>query len=138
MANLSVGDSSLLLTVSDFLSPFAKILGLDGVILLAFILGFPANEIVLPIAVMAYTQSSAVTELTGTALQSLLLANGWNTERAISVILFCLCHFPCSTTLMTVYKETKSKKVTFFSALIPTAVGIILCMLNHLVFTVIF
>ena len=138
MANLSVGSSSILLTVSNFLSSFAELLGLDGVILLAFILGFPANEIVLPIAVMAYTQSSAVTELTGTALQSLLIANGWNTERAISVILFCLCHFPCSTTLMTVYKETRSKAVTFLSAIIPTAVGMILCMINHLLFTIIF
>ena len=138
MANVSVGGSTLLLTVSGFLSPFAELLGLDGVILLAFILGFPANEIVLPIAVMAYTQSSAVTELSGGALQALLVANGWNTERAVSVILFCLCHFPCSTTLMTVYKETKSRAVTALSALIPTAVGIILCMLNHLVFKIIF
>ncbi len=138
MANVSVGGSTLLLTVSGFLSPFAELLGLDGVILLAFILGFPANEIVLPIAVMAYTQSSAVTELTGGALQALLIANGWNTERAISVILFCLCHFPCSTTLMTVYKETKSRTVTVLSALIPTVVGIILCMLNHLVFKIIY
>ncbi len=138
MANVSVGGSTLLLTVSDFLSPFAEILGLDGVILLAFILGFPANEIVLPIAVMAYTQSALVTELSGEALRTLLLANGWNTERAVSVILFCLCHFPCSTTLMTVYKETKSKKITVLSAVIPTAVGVILCILNHMVFTFIF
>ena len=138
MANVSVGGSTLLTSVSSFLNPFAGLLGLDGVILLAFILGFPANEIVLPIAVMAYTQSTAVTELSGGALQALLIANGWNTERAVSVILFCLCHFPCSTTLMTVYKETRSKKVTFLAALIPTAVGIILCMLNHLVFKIVF
>ena len=138
MANVSLGGASILVAVSEFLSPFASLLGLDGVILLAFILGFPANEIVLPLAVTIYTQSSSVTELSGAALKTLLQSSGWTVETAISVILFCLCHFPCSTTLMTVYKETKSKKVTVLAALIPTAVGIVLCMLNHLVFTVVF
>ncbi len=137
LANFYVGDSSLLFIISDFISPFAGLMGLDGVILLAFILGFPANEIVLPIAIMAYTQSSAVTELSGTVLQSLLISNGWNTERAISVMIFCLCHFPCSTTLMTIFKETRSRFVTFLSALIPTVIGIILCILNHLIFKLI-
>ena len=137
MANLSVGGSSLLAIASGFLSPFAEILGLDGVILLAFILGFPANEIVIPLAVTIYTQSSAVTEVSGQALKTLLLSNGWNMERAISVMLFCLCHFPCSTTLLTVYKETRSKAVTALSALLPTAVGVILCLINHLIFALI-
>lgn len=138
MANVTVGGGTLLTLLSELLSPVASVMGLDGVILLAFILGFPANEIVLPLAVTVYTHSSSVTELSGLALRTLLLENGWNTERAISVILFCLCHFPCSTTLMTVYKETKSKKITLLAFFIPTAVGVILCMLNHLVFTVIF
>ena len=137
MANLSVGGATVLSHAVELLSPVGNLLGLDGVILLAFLLGFPANEIVLPIAIMTYTGSSAVSELSGNALRTLLIENGWNTERAISVILFCLCHFPCSTTLMTVYKETGSKRVTLLSAVIPTAVGVILCMLNHLIFTII-
>lgn len=136
MANASVGGETLLALASGFLEPFAGLLGLDGVILLAFILGFPANEIVLPIAVMAYTQSGAVSELSGAALYAVLAANGWGIERAVSVMLFCLCHFPCSTTLITVYKETKSKKITVLSALLPTAVGAALCMLNHLLFSI--
>ena len=109
-------------------------MGLDGVILAAFLLSFPANEIVLPIAVMAYTQSSAVTELSGDALRTLLIANGWNTERAVCTILFCLCHFPCSTTLMTVYKETHSAKYTLLAAALPTLLGTVLCCLTHLAF----
>lgn len=135
MANVSVGGETLLALASGFLDPLAGLLGLDGVILLAFILGFPANEIVLPIAVMAYTQSGAVSELSGAALYAVLTANGWGIERAISVMLFCLCHFPCSTTLITVYKETRSKKITVLSALLPTAVGAMLCIFNHLLFS---
>jgi ferrous iron transport protein B len=135
LANVSVGSSSLLLAICDFLEPFASLCGIDGVILFAFILGFPANEIVIPIMVMAYTQSSTVMELEGMALRSLLLANGWTAETAICVMLFCICHWPCSTTLITIYKETKSKAVTLLSAVIPTLTGIILCMLTHLAFT---
>ncbi len=124
---LRVGDISLLNYVCGALDPFASFFGLDGVILFSFILGFPANEIVVPIMVMAYSQASTVTALEGVALRELLLQNGWDITRALCVIVFCLCHFPCSTTLMTIYKETKSKKLTFLSALIPTLVGLLIC-----------
>ena len=132
---ITVGDVSLLTFLCELLDPAAALLGLDGVILLAFILGFPANEIVIPVMIMAYMQTSTVLELDNTALRTLLLDNGWTIETALCVMIFCLCHWPCSTTLMTVYKETKSKKITALSAAIPTLVGIILCMLVHLIFT---
>ena len=133
-SNITVGDTSLLRTVSEALDPFAKLMGLDGVILLAFILGFPANEIVLPIAIMAYSGAGAVTELSGESLYTLLTSNGWTVQTAVCASLFCLCHFPCSTTLLTVKKETGSWYYTALAAVIPTLFGIFLCMTAHLIF----
>lgn len=127
-SNISVGDSTLLVTVSDFLDPFASFIGLDGIILLAFILGFPANEIVLPIIIMGYMATGKLTEISDlTVLKTLLTDNGWTVSTAICVMLFSLMHFPCSTTCLTIYKETKSIKWTAMSFLIPTAVGITVC-----------
>ena len=134
---LSVGDVSLLSFLCSTLDPIASFMGLDGVILLAFILGFPANETVIPIMIMAYMQSSTVLELESTALHTLLIQNNWTLETAICVMLFCLCHWPCSTTLITIYKETRSKKYTALAALLPTVTGILLCILVHLIFTLI-
>jgi ferrous iron transport protein B len=136
-SNITVGNADLLSTVSGVLDPFARLMGLDGIILLAFILGFPANEIVLPIAIMAYSGAEAVTELSGESLYALLTSNGWTVETAVCASLFCLCHFPCSTTLLTVKKETGSWRYTALAAVIPTVFGIILCMTAHLIFTLI-
>lgn len=130
---ISVGDISLLTALCGILEPVGAFLGLDGVILLAFILGFPANETVVPIMIMAYTRASSVTDLSGAALKELLLANGWSVKTAICVMIFCICHFPCSTTLITVYKETASKKLTLLAAVLPTLVGVILCILANLI-----
>ena len=130
---ISVGDVSLLTALCEILEPVGAFLGLDGVILLAFILGFPANETVVPIMIMAYTRASSVTDLSGAALKELLLANGWSIRTAICVMIFCICHFPCSTTLITVYKETASKKLTLLAAALPTLVGAVLCILANLI-----
>jgi len=128
MANITVGDTSLLLHCTEFLDPFARIFGLDGCILMAFILGFPANEIVLPIIIMAYTNGGVVADFDSLyALKTLLLNNGWTVVTAICVILFSLMHWPCSTTVITVYKETKSVKWTLVSALLPTIMGLACC-----------
>ncbi len=124
---ISLGEASLLSVLCDILEPVGAFLGLDGVILLAFILGFPANETVVPIMIMAYTRSSAITDLGNDALRALLLANGWSIKTAICVMVFCICHFPCSTTLITIYKETGSKKLTLLSAILPTLVGAAAC-----------
>jgi len=130
-ANIRVaGEVSLLGGFTDILDPFGRALGLDGVILAAFILGFPANEIVVPLIIMAYTAAGGISEPPNLdTLRELLTANGWTWVTAVSVIIMTVCHFPCSTTSVTVYKETKSLKWTAAAVLIPTAAGIILCFL---------
>ena len=129
MANVTVGERTLLMHCADFLDPFAGLLGLDGVILLAFILGLPANEIVVPIILMAYLAQGSLTEMADYAsLHALLAANGWTWVTALCTMLFSLFHWPCSTTLMTIKKETQSLKWTVASFLIPTGCGVALCM----------
>ena len=128
MANITVADTSILSHCSGFLDPFARLLGLDGVILIAFILGFPANEIVVPIIIMAYMSQGSILELDNlNNLKALLVDNGWTWITAVSTILFSLMHWPCSTTLLTIKKETGSIKWTALSFFIPTVTGIIVC-----------
>ncbi len=135
-ANVQIGGQTLLQICADFLNPFAQLLGFDGVVLLAFILGFPANEIVFPIIIMAYMASGSILEFDSLSeLHSLLVANGWTASTAVSVMLFSLLHWPCATTLLTVKKETKSLKWTFVSLLLPTAFGIATCMLFNAIVT---
>ncbi len=128
MSNIKIGDLSILAHCSSFLDPFAKFIGLDGVILMAFILGFPANEIVFPIIIMSYMCENTILSLENSAqLHTLLVTNGWTYITAICVMLFSLMHFPCGTTCLTIKKETNSIKWTFLSFIIPTAIGIIVC-----------
>lgn len=128
LANINVGDSSLLSHASDFLDPFGRFIGLDGVILLGFILGFPANEIVVPIILMTYLAQGSLIELTDpTQLHAVLSANGWDLTTAICMIIFTLFHFPCATTCLTIKKETGSIKWTAFSFILPVITGIVLC-----------
>ncbi len=134
MANININDISILSYCTSFLDPFAKLMGLDGVILMAFILGFPANEIVIPIIIMCYMQTGALTELSSvSALYDLFITNGWTFTTAISVILFSLFHWPCSTTLLTIKKETGSIKWTLIALILPTLIGMIICMLFNLI-----
>ena len=129
LANVKVAGAPLLVTLAGALDPLGRLLGMDGVILLAFLLGFPANEIVLPIAVMIYSMGGSLTELGElSALHPLLAENGWTAVTALCVMLFSLCHWPCSTTLLTIKKETGSARWTALSALLPTALGALLCM----------
>ena len=131
-ANVSVGGNTLLAHASGFLDPFAQLMGLDGVILLAFILGFPANEIVIPVIVMAYLSQGTVTDtLPLTQMKDLFIENGWTTLTAINTILFSLFHWPCSTTLLTVKKETGSIKWTLLAFFVPTIFGISVCMATY-------
>ncbi len=130
MANLTVADQSLLRVCADFLEPFAKLMGLDGIILLAFILGFPANETVIPIILMGYLSESSLLEIRDlTAMREIFLANGWTAATAVCFILFFLFHWPCSTTLLTVKKETGSTAMMLLAAALPTAIGVLLCSL---------
>ncbi len=134
LANVQVGNQSVLQSITAFIDPFAKLMGLDGTILMAFILGLPANEIVIPIMIMGYMATSTITDFTSlNEFHQLLVNNGWTWLTATNVLLFTLYHWPCSTTLMTIYKETKSKKWTFISFIVPTIIGVGITMLTTLV-----
>ncbi len=128
MANVCVGDQSLLHITADLLHPLAALMGLDGIILLAFILGFPANETVIPIILMGYLSEGSLLEISSLdQMREIFLSNGWTPLTAVCFILFFLFHWPCSTTLITVKKETGSWRYTLLSALIPTLLGVLLC-----------
>ena len=130
MANVTVGDMSLLAHCSQFLDPFGRLLGLDGTILMAFILGFPANEIVIPIIIMAYMAQGSLTDMSNlNELHTLLTNNGWTWLTAVCTMLFSLMHWPCSTTCMTIHKETQSLKWTAVSFAVPTVIGMLVCLL---------
>ena len=129
-ANVRVGDLSILAHCTGFLDPFARLLGLDGTILMAFILGFHANEIVIPIIIMSYLATGTLTDFTSLdALRALLVQNGWTWLTAVCTMLFSLIHWPCSTTCMTIGKETKSVKWTLISFAVPTVIGMAVCFL---------
>lgn len=135
LGNISIGDVSLLRAISDAIEPAGRLLGMDGVILLAFILGFPANETVIPIAMMIYMSESALSRtLSASAMSGILLSNGWTWKTAACVIVFTLMHWPCSTTLLSVKKETGSWKWTAISAALPTLFGALLCMMLNVLF----
>ncbi|MBB6697861.1 ferrous iron transport protein B [Clostridium algidicarnis] len=128
MANITVGDLSILTHCAKFFDPFATLIGLDGYILMAFILGFPANEIVIPIIIMSYMSTGSMLELDSLVqLRTLLVSNGWTSLTAVCVMLFSLFHWPCATTCLTIRKETQSFKWTMVSFLLPTITGIIIC-----------
>jgi ferrous iron transport protein B len=128
LANIMVGDKSVLTHVADWFAPFAHAIGLDGYILMAFLLGLPANEIVVPILIMGYMASGAMMELDDMgALKALFLEHGWTWLTALNMMLFSLLHYPCGTTIYTIAKETKSAKWTVLSAVIPLAIAIVVC-----------
>lgn len=130
MTNLTRNGISLLELSANALNPFAQLLGLDGIILLSFLLGLPANEIVVPIMIMVYTAQSALVNPGGiSSLHSILIENGWTMQTAVSVLIFTLMHWPCATTLLTIKKETHSLKWTALGFLIPTCMGMVVCFL---------
>ena len=132
MGNLYFGESSLLAVCSDLLDPFASLLGLDGVILLAFILALPANEIVIPIIIMAYTSANMLTDYSSLfELKTLFVDNGWTIKTALCTMLFSLFHWPCATTLLTIKKESGSWLWTLAAVIIPTICGIVVCMVTN-------
>ena len=127
LANVTVGDVTLLRHITDFFDPFARFIGLDGVIFTAFLLGLPANEIVIPLTVMAYMQLGSLSELAPAQMFELFSANGWTSVTAVCVIVFTLMHFPCSTSLLTVKKEAGGWKWAALAFVIPTVCGMLLC-----------
>lgn len=137
LANVGINGVSLLSIIANFLDPFAKLMGLDGYILTAFILGMPANEIVLPIILMCYLKGGALVNIEDTVqIGQILIQNGWNMLTAMNVMLFTVLHFPCTTTLLTIKKETGSWKWSGLAFVIPTVCGVFLCMCTTFVYNV--
>lgn len=138
-ANLGFNGESLLTIIANFLQPFAQLMGLDGYILTAFILGIPANEIVLPIILMCYLGGNSLVNMEDTfSIGQILIQNGWTMLTAINVMLFTILHFPCATTLLTIKKETGSIKWTILSFILPTICGIIICMITNFAYHMLF
>lgn len=135
LGNIYIGDMSIISHIAAFFDPFARVIGLDGFIIMAFILGLPANEIVLPILLMAYLSTGTMIEYDSLeALKSILTDHGWTRLTALNTMLFSLLHWPCATTLITIRKETGSLKWTALAALIPTAIAIGICFLTSTIF----
>ena len=138
-ANIGINGESLLTLIANFLNPFAQLMGLDGYILTAFIFGIPANEIVLPIILMCYLGGNSLVNMDDlTSIGTILVNHGWTLLTAINVMLFTVLHFPCTTTLLTIKKETGSLKWTILSFLLPTVCGVLLCMFTNLVYNLVF
>lgn len=124
LANIQIGDMSILLYIVNYLDPLGQLVGLDGYILMAFLIGLPANEIVLPILLMGYLSTGSLMDVDGIEdLKRIFLDHGWTWITALNMMLFSLLHYPCGTTLINIYKETKSVKWTFWSFMIPTGIA---------------
>ena len=136
LGSISVRGGSLLTVLAGALDGPGRLMGLDGMVLLAFLLGFPANEIVLPVLLMGYLQTGSLTDYGSLAeLSAVLTANGWTAETAVCMLVLCLLHFPCGTTCLTILHETGSARWTALAAALPTAMGAAVCMVIHGVWT---
>ena len=130
LANVQIGNTAILSHITAFLDPAARVFGIDGVILLAFILGFPANELVMPLIVMGYLSSGTIASgVDFASFRALLLANGWTVQTALCTLVLTVAHAPCSTTCLTILRETRSAKWTLAAVLIPAGVGLAFCIL---------
>lgn len=139
LSNVMIGDMSIVAHIANFLQPFEKLIGLDGYILMAFLLGLPANEIVLPILLMGYLSNGVMIEHDSIEqLKNILVNNGWTYLTLLNTMLFSLLHFPCGTTIWTIKKETGSNKWALVSFLMPTAVAIVVCFITTLISKIIF
>ena len=136
LGSISVRGGSLLTALAGALDGPGRLMGLDGMVLLAFLLGFPANEIVLPVLLMGYLQTGTLTAYGSLAeLSAVLTANGWTAQTAVCMLVLCLLHFPCGTTCLTILHETGSARWTALAAALPTAMGAAVCMVIHGVWT---
>lgn len=134
-ANININGLSILNIIANFLDPFAKIMGLDGYILTAFIFGMPANEIVMPIMLMCYLKGTSLTDFSDyTSIGQILTQNNWTILTAINVMIFTVFHFPCTTTLLSIKKETGSWKWTALSFVLPTLCGIVICIFTNTIY----
>lgn len=138
VANININNVSILEFLTEELNSIGSFIGLDGIIILAFILGFPANEIVLPIMLMGYLGTGSLTNYESlNSLKEILISNGWTLLTAINFILLSLFHFPCSTTFLTIKKETRTFKWCLLSLVIPTIIGVCFCLVVKITWLII-
>ncbi len=133
LANIPIGSSNLAQAIAAWLNPFGLLLGLDGVILLAYIIAIPANEIVVPTMMMVYMGAGMMIDgpSTNDAIRSLLIdGHGWTMLTAVNLMLFALLHNPCGTTIITIYKETKSYKWAAMSVVITLGIAFLVTFLT--------
>ena len=139
LANIYIGDASIMAHIANFLQPIGEFIGLDGFILMAFIVGLPANEIVLPILLMGYLATGSMNDFSSLeSLRNILINNNWTMLTALNTMLFSLLHWPCATTLFTIKKETGSKKWTFVAFILPTAIAFLVCFITKTIYNFIF
>lgn len=131
LGNITVNGKTLMSYGVNFLDPIGKAIGLDGVILLAYIIAIPANEIIIPTIIMIYSSSSKMIELELEQLKELFIQNEWTVLTAICLMLFSLLHYPCSTTTWSIYKETRSIKWTIISNLLPLSIAFLVCFIVY-------
>ena len=135
LSNVCLGDETIISYLTDFFNPLGQLIGLDGVILTAFILGLPANEIVLPLIMMMYMGQGSLSDVGNLmTFKELLLANGWTYMTAVNIMIFTLMHWPCATALLSIRKETGSMKWVVVSILTPLIMGVIICFLTSSVY----
>ncbi len=138
LTHIIIGDKSIFLHITDFLDPIGRLMGLDGTILTGFLFGLPANEIVIPVILMGYLAKDTLTDYSSLfELKNLLLQNGWTLLTATNMLIFTVFHWPCSTAILTIKKETASLKMTAISILLPTVIGLCLCLLTSIIFRLI-
>ncbi len=134
LGNIMIGDASILTHFVVAMDPIGVFLGLDGVILAAFILGLPANETVIPIAVMILMASGTIVNTDDAVLiGDLLIGAGWTWKTALCAMMFCLFHWPCATTLYTIWRESGSWKWVGWALVLPTVLGVVVCFVLNLV-----
>lgn len=131
LGNIYIDDRTLMSYGVEFLNPVGKAIGLDGAILLAYIIAIPANEIIIPTIIMIYSSQSKMVELELDQLKELFIQNEWTVLTAICLMLFSLLHYPCSTTTWTIYKETRSVKWTAISNILPLAIAFLICFIVY-------
>ena len=136
LANVTAGGVSLLSCAAAFFDPLGHLMGLDGMVLLAFLLAFPANEIMLPVLAMGYLSTSVMADIGTARLGQVLALHGWSWQTAVCAAVLCLMHLPCGTTCLTLLKETGSKKWTLVGMLLPLSMGILLCCMLHGLFCI--
>lgn len=128
LGNITVDGVNLMTIISGWLNPFGNLIGLDGVIILAYIIAIPANEIVIPTIIMGYMAAGQMMDIEDLdQLKSLFIANGWSMITPVCLMLFSLLHYPCSTTTLSIWKETKNVKWTILSNLLPLTIAILVC-----------